>query len=85
MRDSSCLIIVEVRFRGHRSFVPAELTVDYRKQAKIIRTAAMFLAWNERFASMPLRFDVVAIDADAYGETTIKWLRDAFRPTNSTL
>jgi putative endonuclease len=85
MRDRSCLIIVEVRFRGHRSFVTAELTVDHRKQTKIIRTAAMFLAWNERFASMPLRFDVVAIDADAHGETTIKWIRDAFRPADNRL
>ena len=85
MRDASCLVIVEVRFRGHRSIVPAELTVDRRKQSKIVRTAAMFLAWNERFASMSLRFDVVAIDADARGETTIKWIRDAFRPTNARL
>lgn len=85
MRDESCLIIVEVRFRNHRSLVPAELTVDYRKQAKLIRTAAMFLAWNDRFASLPVRFDVVAVGADALGETSIKWIRDAFRPTNSTL
>lgn len=85
MQDRSCLIIVEVRFRGHRSFVPAELTVDARKQSKIVRTAAMFLAWNERFASTPLRFDVVAIDADAHGETSIKWIRDAFRPANARL
>ena len=85
MRDESCLVIVEVRFRNHRSFVPAELTVDRRKQSKIVRTAAMFLAWNERFASMPLRFDVVGIDADAHGKTTIKWLRDAFRPANARL
>ncbi len=85
MRDDSCLVVIEVRFRSHRSFVPAELTVDARKQSKIVRTAAMFLAWNERFASMPLRFDVVAIDADAHGETTIKWIRDAFRPANARL
>jgi len=85
MRDESCLIVVEVRFRSHRSLVPAELTVDRRKQSKIMRTAAMFLAWNECFASMPLRFDVVAVDADAHGETTIKWIRDAFRPADNKL
>jgi putative endonuclease len=65
--------------------VPAELTVDRRKQSKIVRTAAMFLAWNERFACMPLRFDVVAVDANAHGETTLKWIRDAFRPADSKL
>jgi putative endonuclease len=85
MRDDSCLVIVEVRFRSHRSFVPAELTVDRRKQSKIVRTTAMFLAWNERFAAIPIRFDVVAVDADAHGETTLKWIRDAFRPADSKL
>ena len=85
MRDELCLVIVEVRFRSNRSFVAAGLTIDHRKQQKIIRTAAMFLSWNERFAALPLRFDVVGIDADAQGETTINWIRDAFRPTNARL
>jgi putative endonuclease len=85
MRDDQCLVIVEVRFRSSTSFVAAELTIDLRKQRKIIRTTALFLAWNERFANMPVRFDVVGIDADASGESTIKWIRDAFRPGDSRL
>lgn len=85
MRDKECLVIVEVRYRNVRSLVTAEQTIDNRKQAKLIRTAAMFLAWNERFASMPLRFDVVGIDADADGEQTINWIRDAFRPGDARL
>ena len=63
----------------------AGLTIDNRKQQKIIRTAAMFLAWNERFANSPIRFDIVAINADAHGEQTIEWIKDAFRPTNTRL
>ena len=85
MQDGRCLVVVEVRFRGSKSFVTAGLTIDNRKQQKIIRTAAMFLAWNERFANDPIRFDVVGINADARGDTTIEWIRDAFRPTNSRL
>ena len=85
MRDESCLVVVEVRYRNCRSFVTAEQTIDRRKQGKLIRTAAMFLAWNQRFATMPLRFDVVGIDADAHGETSINWIRDAFRPGDSRL
>lgn len=85
MRDESCLIIVEVRFRNHRSFVPAGLTVDRRKQSKIMRTAAMYLAWNDNVATLPLRFDVVAVDTDARGKATINWIRDAFRPTDARL
>ena len=86
MRDGDCLVIAEVRCRGHRSFVSANLTVDRRKQQKIIRTAAMFLAWNDQYAAMPLRFDVVGIDTDADGATTsINWISDAFRPIDSAL
>ncbi len=85
MQDGRCLVVVEVRFRGSKSFVTAGLTIDNRKQQKIIRTAAMFLAWNERFANNPLRFDVVGINTDAHGVTTIEWIKDAFRPTNSKL
>ena len=85
MQDGRCLVVVEVRFRGSKSLVTAGLTIDNRKQQKIIRTAAMFLAWNERFANNPIRFDVVGINADAHGATTIEWIRDAFRPTNSRL
>ena len=85
MQDGRCLVVVEVRFRGSKSFVTAGLTIDNRKQQKIIRTAAMFLAWNERFADNPIRFDVVGINADAHGDTTIEWIRDAFRPTNARL
>jgi Holliday junction resolvase-like predicted endonuclease len=45
----------------------------------------MFLAWNEKYALLPLRFDVVGIDVDANGETSINWIRDAFRPTDTRL
>ena len=85
MRDDCCLVIVEVRYRNCRSFVSAGQTIDRRKQRKIIRTTAMFLAWNSEFADLPLRFDVIGVDADAGGETSINWIRDAFRPTDTRL
>jgi putative endonuclease len=85
MQDERCLVIVEVRFRGSNSFVAAGLTVDRRKQQKIIRTTAIFLAWNERFANSPIRFDVLGINADAHGDTSIEWIKDAFRPADSKL
>ena len=85
MRDERCLVIVEVRYRTERAIVTAGQTIDYRKQQKLIRTAAMFLAWNEEFAVMPLRFDVVGIDTDANGRSSINWIRDAFRPADARL
>lgn len=85
MRDHECLVIVEVRFRSGRSLVRAGLTIDHRKQQKLIRTAALFLSWNERFSNYPLRFDVLGIDANAHQEISFDWIRDAFRPADSSL
>lgn len=80
MLDDDCLTFVEVRYRTSASFTRASHTVDHRKQKKIIRTAAMFIAKNRRFAACTMRFDVVAVEGNV-----IDWIRDAFRPINSTL
>lgn len=85
MQDERCLVIIEVRYRGSGSIVPARLTVDTRKQCKIIRTTALFLAWNEQFANSLIRFDVVAINARANGNYDIEWIKDAFRPNDARL
>ena len=85
MRHGDCLVFAEVRYRGGRRFTRAMLTVDVHKQRKLIRTAALFLAGRPQFANNPVRFDVVAIDADGLGSHTIEWLRDAFRPRDASL
>jgi len=85
MRDRDCLVFVEVRYRTSNRFARASLSVDSHKQRKIIRTAALFLARRATYANSKVRFDVVAIDADAHGEQTIEWIKDAFRPTDSRL
>jgi putative endonuclease len=83
MLDSDCLTFIEVRFRASTSFTPASHTVDHHKRRKIIRTAAMFIAKNHRFSTYTMRFDVVAIEG--VDNPTIRWIKDAFRPNNSTL
>lgn len=82
MLDSQQLVFVEVRSRGRRSFAPAAQTVDARKQRKLIRTAAMFVARHSRHAQRTMRFDVIGIDGPT--ETDITWLRDAFRLDRSS-
>lgn len=83
MLDQGCLTFVEVRYRASASFAPAGHTVDYHKQRKIIRTAAMFVARNDRFRLHVMRFDVIAIEG--VEDLSINWIKDAFRPNNSTL
>ena len=48
------------------------MTVDLRKQRKIIRTAAMFLAWNEKLRRCHCALTSSAIDAGRNGETSIE-------------
>jgi len=80
MLDRDCLVFVEVRYRATNRFVPAKLSVDSRKQRKLMKTALIFLSKNERFARHTVRFDVVALDGDS-----IEWICDAFRPADSSL
>ena len=84
-RDGRCVVFVEVRFRGAGSFSRAGLSVDIHKQRKLIRTAALYITKRPQFANSVMRFDVIAIDASESGETTIEWIKDAFRPGDSRL
>jgi len=83
MLHDRCLAFVEVRYRTTSKFAQPGHTVDRRKQRKIIRTAAMFYARNRSYASHVMRFDVVAIEGG--DSPSIHWIRDAFRPDDSTL
>lgn len=78
MLDEACLVFVEVRARGPRSFVTARLTVDARKQRKLTVAAMMFLARHPAYRHHACRFDVVGVDRDAAGNEAIDWVRDAF-------
>lgn len=84
-KDGRCLVFVEVRFRGAGSYSRAGLTVDIHKQRKLIRTAALYVAKRPQYANSVMRFDVIAIDADEHGEVNIDWIKDAFRPGDSSL
>ncbi len=78
MLDVNCLVFVEVRYRAAGQRVAAKLSIDARKQNKLVKTAAIFLSRHDRYARHTVRFDVVAVDGDA-----LEWIRDAFRPAHS--
>lgn len=83
MLHGECLTFVEVRYRTCTEYSAPAPTVDRRKQRKLLRTAALFLARQQRYASHTVRFDVVAITGD--GLRSIQWIQDAFRPNDSSL
>ena len=78
MLDGECLVFIEVRCRTSGAFTHPALTVDRRKQRKVVRTAALFAAAHPRLALRTMRFDVVAVQGQ--DEADISWVRDAFRP-----
>ena len=82
MLDRDCLTFIEVRYRRSSTFAEPALTVDTRKQRKIIRTAALFCARHRNYSNHVMRFDVVAVEGT--NTPTVKWIRDAFRPTDAS-
>lgn len=73
MRERDTLVFVEVRQRRHTAFGGALASVTHAKQRRIILTAQHYL--QRMRLDAPVRFDVVAIEADR----ELHWIRDAFR------
>jgi putative endonuclease len=77
MRDRDVLVVVEVRARAPTRYGSAAETVGPAKRQRIVRAAQVLLAARPELARLPLRFDVVAIEAEA-GAERVEWLRAAF-------
>ncbi len=78
MRDATkiqpnVLVFVEVRYRTSNRYGGAAISIDQRKQQKLIRTAEVFRLQNKPYAQWPARFDVVAIT-----RRKVQWIRAAF-------
>jgi putative endonuclease len=72
-REGHTLIIVEVRTRSSDKFGGAAASVDFRKQAKLRRAAALLLQQRNDLARLRVRFDVVAMTPAG-----IEWIKHAF-------
>lgn len=78
--DKECLVFAEVRYRRPNRFSSAAMSVNHRKQGKIVRTAAIYLSRNAEQSGRTIRFDVISIDGVGRENFTIQWMQDAFRP-----
>lgn len=79
MRDGQTLVFVEVRCRKGRARSRAAHSVRADKQAKLIRSASVFLARHVRYSGLAVRFDIVGYDGDPDTGGRPEWIRDAFR------
>ena len=71
MRDKTCLIFVEVRFRSRDHFGSGAESVSFQKQQRLIKTAQFYLLRYPQ--NVPCRFDVLAIRPQ-----NIDWIKNAF-------
>jgi putative endonuclease len=72
-REGDTLIIVEVRKRSSNRFGGAAASVDFRKQTKLRRAAALLLQQRKDLTGLRVRFDVIAIN-----NAGIEWIKHAF-------
>jgi putative endonuclease len=79
-RDGNTVVFVEVRYRRNNHFGSASMSVDRRKQRKLLATANSYLLVKK--LDCPCRFDVIAIegvDKSSHEQTaSIEWIVDAF-------
>lgn len=71
------LVFVEVKARRTHAFGGAPYAVDARKQAKIIRLAAHYLA-QHRLKNQPCRFDVLLYADEQAGPSSMQHIENAF-------
>lgn len=75
--DRGVLVFVEVKGRATEAFGGARLAVDRRKQAKLVRLAAQYLA-QRHLSDRPCRFDVVLVQGSPSAGGRIEHLENAF-------
>ena len=73
MQDGETLAVIEVRSRRRDDYGSALETVDFRKQARMVRATRLWLARQPDLAEQPLRFDIVTLDGGA-----LDWQQEAF-------
>ncbi|MDF1818911.1 MAG: YraN family protein [Immundisolibacteraceae bacterium] len=87
MEDGNILVFIEVRSRKSSRFGSAVETIDATKQAKLIKTAHLYLLGDSKPAEKSqqadgrldriCRFDTVDFDGDI-GEQNLRWIKNAF-------
>lgn len=75
--DGETLCFVEIKARTSAEYGRSIESVGPRKQERIARAAALFLARNR--SQRACRFDVLGLDRGEDGRWSFTYLRDAFR------
>ena len=72
------LVFIEVKARRTEACGGVRYAVDAKKQARIVRQAAYYLA-RHRFRDRACRFDVVLVSGEESRDGSIELIQDAFQ------
>jgi putative endonuclease len=75
--DQGVVVFVEVKGRATEAFGGALLAVDHRKQVKLTKLAAQYLA-RRHWSDKTCRFDVVLVQGRPSDQGRIEHLQNAF-------
>lgn len=78
-RDSKYIIFIEVKTRAKNAMVTAFDAIDYKKRAKILKTAKMYIAQNG--IELQPRFDVIEVitaKANPFTVSSFNHIKNAF-------
>jgi putative endonuclease len=79
--DGDVLVIVEVRQRSGSDYGGALASLTPRKLRKLLRAASFHCQRRPDWHARVLRFDVIALQSQPNGSSTLTWVKDAFRAT----
>lgn len=81
MKDGSTLVFIEVRYRTRSDFIDPVTSVNYRKQKKLLRTAATYLKYHGLTNRVPCRIDVLGLSGSGKNDDIrFNWIRNAIQP-----
>jgi putative endonuclease len=81
MRHREMLVFIEVRYRLNNNFMSPVVSINSRKQLKLVRTAQVYLKHHHLTDAVPCRIDVVGITpVSGHNSYHFDWITNAIQP-----
>jgi putative endonuclease len=79
MLQQEVLCFIEVKYRNSMAYGGAASAIPAQKQRKIVKTAMVFIAENDRLKQHSMRFDALLMQQNADRQSnSINWIQNAF-------
>lgn len=82
MDDGKVLVFIEVRHRRSSRFGSAVESINPRKQAKLIKTAELYISAVGGASQRQCRFDTIDFDGEIT-DNNLRWIKNAFAASGS--